>query len=125
MAKNDRRYIRFLAEENAFAVLGDDYSKVGKIKDISFGGLSFDYLNNDQPTSKGRSKISIFTVNDGFHLADVDCTVICDCQADEIGQKLFGELHKTKCTVEFLSLSDNQKKLLDHFLKCHTTGLSL
>lgn len=38
-----RKYIRFLAQDDAFAALG--FSIVGKVKDISMGGLAFGYIN--------------------------------------------------------------------------------
>ena len=40
-----RRYIRFLPTVNAFAALGVGFSKIGKIINISIGGLSFGYLS--------------------------------------------------------------------------------
>jgi len=40
---DERNNIRFLARDDAFAALG--FSTVGKVKDISMGGLAFEYLN--------------------------------------------------------------------------------
>ncbi len=34
-----RKFTRFLVPENVYAALGPSFSKVGRIKDISIGGL--------------------------------------------------------------------------------------
>ena len=39
-----RKHARFFSPENAFAALGRNYTKVGKIKNISLGGLAFEYI---------------------------------------------------------------------------------
>jgi len=35
-----RRFIRYQAKEKVFAALGEKFSRVGKVKDISVGGLA-------------------------------------------------------------------------------------
>ena len=39
-----RRYARFFLEHDTFAALGHEYNKVGKVIDMSVGGLSFEYI---------------------------------------------------------------------------------
>jgi hypothetical protein len=42
MRSERRKYVRFKAQENAFAALGTNFSRVGKLKEISIGGLAFE-----------------------------------------------------------------------------------
>ncbi len=44
MISERRKYTRFLAEEDGYAALGANFTKVGKLKDISIGGLAFEYI---------------------------------------------------------------------------------
>jgi hypothetical protein len=118
-----RRYTRFLADDNAFAALGSNYSKVGKIKDISLGGLVFVYLNNSQAISGGVSKISIFLSDKDFHLPDLTCRIICDTPTSTIDQNVFCSIQNNRCAVQFLSLSDFHKGQLGFFIRNYTIGL--
>ncbi|MEE8416798.1 MAG: response regulator transcription factor, partial [Desulfobacterales bacterium] len=43
-----RRHVRFNAPENLFAALGNPVQKVGKVKDISMGGLAFEYIPGEK-----------------------------------------------------------------------------
>jgi hypothetical protein len=124
MTKQNRRYTRFLVEKKALAALGIDYAKVGKIQDISMGGLAFEYLNKKHNHSEGLTKINIFIANNSFNLPDITCRIVCDCLKYHIDQDDSGAIQKNKCAVEFLSLSDFQKDQIDFFIKNHTAGIA-
>lgn len=125
MTRFERRYSRFLAQDNAFAALSKNYDRVGKIIDISLGGLSFEYLYNDQHVLDRFSRINIFLTNNGFHLPDLTCKVIFDHPKRTTIQNASCTIQKNTCAVQFISLSRFQIDRLDFFIKNHTTGPAL
>ena len=54
-----RKFTRFLGPENAYAALGPSFEQVGRIKDISIGGLALVYLTDEEFVSKN-SQVDIF-----------------------------------------------------------------
>ena len=124
MMITDRRYTRFVVEDHTFAALGKDYSKVGKIIDISLGGLAFEYLNDNQHSVNGVSMINLFSSVGGFHMSELTCRVICDFPTRLADRNVDGTLQKNRCSIQFTSISDAQRELLDEFIKNNTVGLA-
>ena len=125
-----RKYNRFLAQDDAFAALG--FSAVGKVKDISMGGLAFGYIdlsdNSDQVSSRRDAfeslPVTIFLSKNGFHLSDVPCKIIYDIitPVSDKHQMFFTSLKHRLCGVKFGMLSEDITAKLELFLKNHTTG---
>lgn len=121
MRSEQRIHNRFTPKANAFAALGRKYTKVGKIKDISIGGLAFEYIAVEE-FNKDESQLDIFLVGTEFHLYRVPCRVIynIDIHVPKINNSLV-EMYTTKrCGVQFRELNKDLKILLDFFLKSHT-----
>jgi hypothetical protein len=121
MCSEQRIHNRFTPKANAFAALGRKYTKVGKIKNISTGGLAFEYIAAEE-FNKEESQIDIFLVGTEFHLYRVPCRVIynIDIHVPKINNSLV-EIYTTKrCGVQFRELNKDIKMLLDFFLKYHT-----
>ena len=123
MSNNDRRYTRFIVDNGAYTALGRDFTKVGKVKDISLGGLSFEYLTDANETAEGISYIDLFLTNDDFHMSGLAIKVIYDRPNGDIDPNSSGTIKKNRCAVQFLSLSDSRKDRLDFFIKNHTVGV--
>ena len=51
MIIEQRKYARFLSLSQAFAALGSTYTRVGKVKNISLGGLAFEYITGEETNS--------------------------------------------------------------------------
>ena len=125
-----RKYVRFLAQKDAFAALG--FRTVGKVKDISMGGLAFGYIdipeNSDQVSSHRDAfeplPVTIFLSKNDFHLSDVPCKIIYDINApvSDSSQKFITSLKHRLCGVKFGTLSEDIMAKLELFLKNHTTG---
>lgn len=125
-----RKYNRFLAQEDAFAALG--FSTVGKVKDISMGGLAFEYLdlseNSDQVSSHRDTfeplPVTIFLSKNDFHLPNVPCKTIYDINASESdsSQKFITSLKHRLCGVKFGTLSEDIMAKLEFFLQNHATA---
>ncbi len=126
MAVEKRKHLRFLAKPNTYAALGSRFTKVGKIKDISFGGLAFEYISNSQDSELQPSEIAIFLSENGFHLANVACRVVCDCPECDFGiNPVPNSVYAiNRCTVQFTVISKNQKERIEYFIKHHTQGLA-
>ena len=77
-----RQFRRYSTEDTVFAVLRPDLQKLGKIKNISKGGLSFEYIadQNDKSSvgSESLGEIDIFISRSGFFLRRIPCKIIHD-----------------------------------------------
>ena len=113
-----RKFTRFRAQDDAFAALRGDYSKVGKIYDISLNGLAFRYLA-EKVCDDEFTHVDIFLSNNGFHLSGVPCAVVYD-------QKEFtSNSHSVsayRCGLQFEPLRGEQQVKLEFFLNSHTIG---
>lgn len=123
MSNIDRRYTRFFVDNGAYTTLGRNFTKVGKVKDISLGGLSFEYLNDANETSEGNSQLSLFLTNDDFYMSGLACQVIYDRPKGDIDPNSSDTVKINRCAVRFLSLSDSRKDRLAFFIENHTVGV--
>lgn len=126
MRSERRRYIRFLAQDNAYAALGTHFSKVGKLKDISIAGLAFEYIENTEVSERDSSKVTIFLTENGVYLPDFACRIIYDHPIHLMKNKsIFKPLHITKrCAVQFMAITAYQRKKLENFLNHYTRGIA-
>jgi len=117
---DQRKQPRFLVAYGAVAVLTE--SKLGKISDISRGGLSFsyiDYEDEDDVAAKKSSEVSI--VHDpGFSLLNVPCKVIKDDYSPP--DQLYGFFKMNKCRIQFYQLTPDQEAQLVYFIANFAIG---
>jgi c-di-GMP-binding flagellar brake protein YcgR len=114
-----RKFTRFRAQDDAFAALGGNFSKVGKIYDISLNGLAFRYLA-EKISNETFSHVDIFLTNNGFHLSDVHCTVVYDAKESISNSHVVSPY---RCGLKFEPLKEEQQNKLEFFLNNHTTGI--
>ena len=119
-----RKYIRFLAADNAFAVSMPGFTKVGKIKDISIKGLAFEYIT-DGTSETEISHINIFLRDDGFELPKIPCRIVYDVLSDRLGPGSASEMKikRRRCGIRFKKLLAVQTVQLEKFLEKYTIGL--
>ncbi len=124
MELNNRKFSRFLAQNDAFVAVGHSFARVGKVKNISRGGLAFEYVS-DNSLEENASQLDVFLSEHGFHLSDIPCKVVYDIPVgNPYVYKTFKQTFTTKCCgVQFVDIPKHKKSLLDFFLKNHTTGL--
>jgi c-di-GMP-binding flagellar brake protein YcgR len=125
MRSERRKYIRFRAQDTAYAAVGAEYTHVGRLIDISIGGLSLEYLTDDNAQLMN-PPVDIFVREKNFHLAKLPCKIIYNMRIDEPGQTLtsVNGLIRKRCGVEFKSLSKTHKKQLEVFLSNHIVGVT-
>lgn len=123
MRTEQRKQERFIPNENAFAALGRKYTRVGKIKDISLGGLAFEYITEEE-FNADLSEIDIFLVGTEFHLYKVPCKMIYNIEVHlpQINNKLSKTFTTKRCGVQFTKLSKDLTAIIKFFIRYHTIG---
>lgn len=103
--------------EIALAVFKSKPNKIGQIKDMSKSGLCFEYVKSGKECGKPR-KLDILRAEGDFCLNDLDFKTISD---NETAETLPYEPVRTKLSsVQFVNLTQMQKKMLEAFLNNHT-----
>ena len=113
-----RKFTRFQTQDNAFAVLRGDFTKVGKIYDISLNGLAFRYLA-EQMSEEEYNHVDIFVSDNGFRLPGVPCTIIYNVK-ESTSTAL--SISPYRCGLTFKPLERELQNKLDYFLNNYTSG---
>jgi len=108
-----RKYPRYVLREGAFA---GSHPNIGGIVDISLGGILFHYLG----IANTSQEFGDFVIcgDDGFCLDDLSHRVISDRVL--AGKSPFSKIITRERRIEFKTISDEQKRLLNSFIKNHT-----
>ena len=114
-----RKFTRFRTQDNAFAALREDYTKVGKIYDISLNGLAFRYLA-EQESEEAFTHVDIFLSDNGFHLPDVPCTMVYDVKEST---PISNTISPYRCGLSFKPLEEDDQNKLEFFLNNYTSGI--
>jgi len=122
MDDEKRRDARYVAHENVIAALQNGGTTVGKVRDVSKGGLSFEHIIYDEESNAKSMGRDIFIFVDGFSIRRVACKVIYDIPVEAAeGDDLFiTRLTTRRCGVQFETLSGEQKEKLDFLLQTYT-----
>ena len=125
MKSEKRRHVRFKAPEKLFAALGNPAPKVGKVKDISMGGLAFEYIPGEKEET-GTTHVDIFLSGNGFYLPKVPCKAVYDItqKAPLFGGHEFLRISLNRCGVEFKKLKKETYEQLEYLLGKHTTEMA-
>ena len=125
MMSEKRNNIRFLAQENAYAALGAHFTKVGKLKDISSGGLAFRYIENIEDRVQDLSTVTIFVSENEFYLPDLACRLIYDSPLYLINNIQFFRtaFRINRCGVQFTTITEYQVEKLKFFIDHYTRRL--
>ena len=123
MVVERRKYARYIPQKNAFAALGHEYTRVGRIRNIALGGLSFEYIVGDSLKEEA-TEADIFLVGNVFHLHNIPCQIIYDIKVHvpHVNNSYVKILTTKKCGLQFGSLSENSRTQLKTFLEVHTRG---
>jgi hypothetical protein len=123
MSNEQRKNIRFLAQDNVIVALQNVYTKIGKVQDISMGGLAFEHIDDEKPNSETSRRDILLWVN-GFRLSKLPGRIVYDIPLPPPNeyQGFFFHLITRRCGVEFETLSEDQASQLDFFLKTYTKG---
>ena len=117
MEADRRKCRRLLPQDLTFAVLRPHFNKLGKVKDISEGGLAFEYIFNGKQ-NPGSSEIDILVSGDRFYLPRIPSKIVYDMPIVEE----YRTFKKRRCGLQFGDLTDAQAIELHSFLENYTTG---
>lgn len=126
MKSEKRKHIRLLAKEGAYAALGTHFNKVGKLKDISLGGLAFSYIDNTEDCIHDLSKVAIFVSENEFYLPDLTCRLIYDFPLHSTNNIQYFKIRFRiiMCGVKFTAITEYQLDKLKFFINQYTRPLT-
>ncbi len=112
MVIEQRKHFRFLTQDIAIISLWSNSINLGKLKDISRGGLAFEYITDEKPKEEN-SQINIFLSGNKFHLSNVPCKIVYDIPIREENYRFDKLLMTRRCGVKFKKTTANLKRLLE------------
>lgn len=110
---------RFHASIGAFAVLGPNSTKVGRVMDISLSGLSFRHVDKEEPI-RGLSELNVFMIDDDFHVNKIPFETVSDYEVMSEGPLAF--IRARQSSLRFGELTSSQRSLIEYFIQNHTLG---
>jgi hypothetical protein len=112
-----------LVGEEVIVALRNKSSRVGRVKDISKGGLSFEHIY-DEDLEEDPSESDVFLWVDNYSMPDIPCRVVYDIPISEPPEYDYLSVHfrTRRCGVQFGKLTENQETQLNFLLKTHTKG---
>ena len=127
MISEKRKYIRSRVKDDAYAALGNHFTRVGKLKDISIDGLAFRYIGNTEDWVEDSSTIAIFDSENTFYLPNLACKLIYVSPLYVIKNIRYFKTAKSinRCGVQFTALTDYQLEKLELFINNYTRRLEL
>ena len=120
-----RKYTRYIVQSDTYAAFGSHFTKVGRTKDISIGGLAFEYINHSEEEDQHPFKVSIFLTDNKFFLWNVPCRLIYDLSKDSSSenQESNSLFVQRRCGLQFSHINEDQKLSLEYFFNHHTRGI--
>jgi hypothetical protein len=106
---------------NVYTALGPDYEKVGKLINLSRGGLAFEYISNENKKTE-LSRVNIFKVGEVFNLHNLPCKVVYDIPIPPArdGIQSLKYSQSRRCGIQFDMLPKEDRVQLAMFIESHT-----
>jgi c-di-GMP-binding flagellar brake protein YcgR len=116
--KERRKQKRFQGPKGLFVGVGPENTKVGRVSDLSIGGLGFSYVGTEEP-SKG-SYLDLFFTDQDFYLSRLRFKSISDYELVEKEPSSSETLRR--CGVKFEKVTRHQKAEIERFIQNYTMG---
>ena len=101
-----RQYERYAVSQDLYLIFRPDFQKIGRLRDISKGGVCFDYTNLGGGKTPKNVEIDIFSAKRELHLTRIYCRVVYDLPIEP--QSTFKRISLRRCGLEFLTPSEQQ-----------------
>ncbi|SLM30643.1 putative Type IV pilus assembly PilZ [Desulfamplus magnetovallimortis] len=112
-----RKYPRMTPSKDVYAVLGMDKSVIGKLCDISMGGLSCRYFTQTE-NGTDYDSVDLFTLDNDLYMTKVPCSVVYIVNLDANSEMESTMAVKSRrIGVKFNGLSYVQKSQLKTFVE--------
>ena len=121
MSDERREKKRFRPKKMTFIALKPQFVKLGKVLDISEGGLCFQYLAKEDQAGDTAVQADIFMSDNGYYLPDVACKMVWDTETTEKMTFPIG-FQSRRCGLQFVKLTKDQRDKLEFYLEEHTAG---
>lgn len=121
MSAERREKKRFRPKKMTFIAFKPQFVKLGKILDISEGGLCFQYLAKEEQAEEVVVQADIFMSDNGYYLPDLACKLVWDTETKEKMTFPIG-FQSRRCGLQFETLTKEQKQKLDYYIQEHTAG---
>ena len=110
-----RRHIRYALKTEVFLVFRPAFDRLGTVKDVSLGGVAFEYSVFDHIRKvEETEEIDIFSSRpDHFMLRQVPCRVVYDVKLE---QPSLSGIETRRCGIKFGRLSAHHRQLLKQLL---------
>lgn len=112
-----RKHRRFQIANRALVVLRPYYTKLGRMVDVSMGGLSFTYLESRQ-TPQQSFELDVLSEDFSALVRELPFEIVSERHDDKVPFGSGSEPVK-RCRVRFTGLSGKQKSLLQSFIEKH------
>jgi hypothetical protein len=125
MSEAERREAtRLKPQKLTFVALRPEFSKLGKIVDISQSGLCFQYMTKQsREKSPDDFNIDMFVSENGYYLPGISCQMVYDKGSSE-AMTFPNGLEYRRCGLRFVNLTKDQADRLDMYLENHTAGMA-
>jgi hypothetical protein len=110
-----RKFTRYLVQENGFEVLSRDLKVVGKLKNISRGGLAYQYTPPDWAEAEAETVDILERDPDRFYLPGITCRMIYDISELAEEHTFTGAQIRVK-GLQYIRLTEKQKRKLEFLL---------
>jgi hypothetical protein len=110
---------RFHASTGAFAVLGPNSTKVGRVIDISLSGLAFRHVDKEEPLN-GLNELDVFMIDDEFHVNNIPFEAVSHYEI--INEGPLALIRTKQSSLRFGELTPSQRSQLEYFIHNHTLG---
>ena len=115
----NRKHTRLLSMDDTLVEVKGGGVLVGKMSDISLGGMGFSYMGEKTPVEDCKC-VDIHLDQNGFCLSDVPCAIVYDTFDSATGPQ--GDTCR-RCGLRFGQMKDEHKNKLNYFLSNFTTEL--
>ena len=117
--KERRQSRRYKANPGAFAAISDT-SMAGQIINISQGGLSFKYMNEDiENSSGGPPEMALALVGNKRFINQLDFKIIRDYPV--LSMSPFSSLEFRRCHLQFIEIDALKQAELEDYIQGNTT----
>ena len=116
-----RKFKRYRVDEGLYAVCGANSPRMGRILDISEGGLSFSHRNLEKIPRSGTEVTILFDGNQTtrpFHFK-FDAKPVSEIK---IRKQTKAKISRKRCAVQFTEMTCYRKKWLKQIIENHTNG---
>ena len=123
-AKIERRvYDRFEPKVPVFATLMPEFKKMGRVRDISWGGLAFEYLDvAGNWESAKESALTLYVPLVDFSITPISCQRIWDVELVKEDESQISLPKYRLCGVKFKNLSLDIGARLEYLFNNFVTG---